>query len=90
VLALAFGELYAEVAITSAWQDNAASLGVSRALGYAPNGESRLARGAVVDVLTHLMLKRDAWVASGLGADVEVEGFHACRHLFGLGETVQQ
>src|SRR4029079_19332889 len=37
VLALAFGPLDAEVAITSAWHDNHASLGVSRALGYQPN-----------------------------------------------------
>jgi RimJ/RimL family protein N-acetyltransferase len=41
VLALAFGPLGAEYAITSAWYHNAASLGVSRSLGYKPNGESR-------------------------------------------------
>ena len=40
VLALAFGPLGAQAAITSAWHDNAASLGVSRALGYRPNGET--------------------------------------------------
>jgi len=84
VLALAFGRLEAEVAITSAWHDNAASLGVSRALGYQPNGESRLARDGGVDVLTHLMLRREAWLASGLGDDVQVEGFESCRYLFGL------
>ena len=86
VLALAFGPLEAEAAITSAWHDNHASLGVSRALGYQPNGESRMERegGCGVDVLTHLMLKRDAWLASGLGDDVEIEGFDPCRPLFGL------
>jgi RimJ/RimL family protein N-acetyltransferase len=86
VLALAFGPLAAEVAITSAWHDNHASLGVSRALGYQPNGESRMNRegGRGVDVLTHLMLKRDDWLASGLGDDVEIERFDPCRPLFGL------
>jgi RimJ/RimL family protein N-acetyltransferase len=86
VLALAFGPLEAEAAITSAWRDNEASLGVSRALGYRPNGESRMERegGLGVDVLTHLMLPRDAWEASGLGNDVEIEGFDPCRPFFGL------
>jgi RimJ/RimL family protein N-acetyltransferase len=86
VLALAFGPLEAQAAITSAWHDNHASLGVSRALGYQPNGESRMERegGPGVDVLAHLMLKRDAWLASGRGDDVEITGFDPCRPLFGL------
>ena len=79
VLALAFGPLEAEAAITSAWHDNHASLGVSRALGYQPNGESRMARegGSGVDVLTHLLLKREAWLTSGLGDDVADRGLRA-------------
>jgi RimJ/RimL family protein N-acetyltransferase len=86
VLGLAFGPLGAQAAITSAWQDNDASLGVSRSLGYLPNGESRMVRegDAGVDTLVHLMLKRDAWVSRGSGRDVEVEGFDPCRPLFGL------
>lgn len=84
VLALAFGPLGAEAAITSAWHDNHASLGVSRAVGYLPNGESYLARDGGADVLVHLMLKRDAWLASGLADDVEISGFEPCRPLFGL------
>ena len=43
VLALAFDHLGAEAAITSAWHDNLASLGVSRSLGYRDNGVSSLA-----------------------------------------------
>ena len=39
VLALAFEGLDADAAITSAWHDNDGSLGVSRSLGYRPNGE---------------------------------------------------
>ena len=42
-------------------------------------------RAAVgVDVLHHLMLKREAWLASGRGDDVEIEGFDPCRPFFGL------
>ncbi len=84
VLALSFDALGAERAITSAWHDNGASLGVSRALGYAPNGESRHVRGDRVDRMVHLALSREAWVASGLGSGVGIEGFEACRPLFGL------
>jgi len=85
VLALAFGPLGAEVAITSAWQDNHASLGVSRSLGYQPNGESRMDRGGNgVDVLSHLLLKRDAWLASRQAEGVEIDGFDPCRPFFGL------
>ncbi len=84
VLALAFEALGAERAITSAWHDNAASLGVSRALGYAPNGESRHVHGERVDRMVHLALSREAWVAQGLGDGVDIEGFEASRPLFGL------
>lgn len=44
VLALAFDGLGAEVAETSAWADNAASIGVSHSLGYEPNGMRRHVR----------------------------------------------
>ena len=84
VLALAFGPLEAEAAITSAWHDNHASLGVSRALGYRPNGESLHSHPGRVDVMKHMRLLRADWLASGLGADVEIAGFGLCRPLFGL------
>ena len=84
VLALAFGPLAAEAAITSAWHDNHASLGVSRALGYRPNGESLHAHPGRVDVLTHMRLLRADWLASGAGDQVEITGFDPCRPLFGL------
>jgi len=84
VLALAFGPLAAEAAITSAWHDNHASLGVSRAVGYRPNGESLHAHPGRVDVLVHLRLLRAHWLASGIGDQVGITGFDACRPLFGL------
>lgn len=84
VLALAFGPMRAQAAITSAWHDNHASLGVSRALGYQPNGESLHAHPGRVDTLLHLRLKRADWLASGTGADIQISGFDPCRPLFGL------
>ena len=84
VLALAFGPLRARWAITSAWVDNHASLGVSRALGYRDNGLSLLAYQGRVGTQAHLRLDRRDWRASGLGRDVVIEGFDACRPWFGV------
>jgi len=84
VLALAFGPLQAQAAITSAWHDNHASLGVSRALGYRPNGESLHARDGRADVMVHMRLTGADWLASGGGDDIQISGFEACRFLFGL------
>lgn len=92
VLALAFGPLQAQAAVTAAWHDNQASLGVSRALGYRPNGEWLQERefpeaGSAApraDVMVHLRMLREDWVASGQGADFEIAGFSACHPLFGL------
>ena len=86
VLSLAFDHLGALAAITSAWHDNHASLGVSRSLGYRPNGETFLAREGTddgVDTLVHLRLTRDDWVAGGGGAGITVEGVDAMRPWFG-------
>lgn len=82
VLALAFGAMQAQAAITSAWHDNHASLGVSRALGYQPNGESRHADRGRVDRMLHLRLLSTDWQH---GHGVVIEGFEPCRPLFGLG-----
>ena len=81
VLGLAFGHLGAVAAISSATTANAASLGVSRRIGYADNGVSRLVDtgGDVVDLL-HLRLTADRWS----GAEVAVEGLAPCLPWFGL------
>ena len=84
VLSLAFDHLGARAAITSAWHDNHASLGVSRSLGYRPNGESFLARGDEVDTLVHLRMTADDWTASGGSTGITVVGVDACRQWFGL------
>lgn len=85
VLALAFGPLAARAAITSAWHDNHASLGVSRALGYQPNGELLHVRGDTADIMTHMRLLRSDWITRDGAAGIEITGFDPCRPLFGLG-----
>jgi RimJ/RimL family protein N-acetyltransferase len=84
VLTLAFGPLEAVRAVTSAWHDNHASLGVSRALGYVDNGEVLHRRGDGVDVMVHLRLSREAWLARSDRPPVDIVGFEPCRPLFGL------
>lgn len=84
VLTLAFGLMRAEAAITGAWHDNHASLGVSRSLGYLPNGELLHRRKERVDVMVHMRLVRSDWLANGRGHHVRISGFEACRPLFGL------
>jgi RimJ/RimL family protein N-acetyltransferase len=84
VLALAFGPLGAVRAISSAWHDNHASLGVSRSLGYLPNGEVLHRHGDRVDVMVHLRLTREDWLARTDRPPVEIAGFEPCRPLFGL------
>jgi RimJ/RimL family protein N-acetyltransferase len=87
VLALAFGPLGAEYAITSAWHDNHASLGVSRSLGYVDNGLVRHRREGypnAVDDMVHLRLTREAWLDSALADGVDVDFPDACGPYFGL------
>ena len=94
VLTLAFEHLSAEHAITSAWHDNAASLGVSRSLGYTDNGIERHRRddgsGTRADDMVHLRMTRAQWDTSGASGDsggsngINVEGFDPCRPFFGL------
>ena len=82
VLALAFGPLGAEVAITSAWHDNHASLAVSRALGYRDNGESSQNRPSLgIDRMLHLRLPRADWRDDG---SVTIENIEPCLPYFGI------
>jgi RimJ/RimL family protein N-acetyltransferase len=86
-LALSFGPLGAQCAVTSAWHDNHASLAVSRRLGYEPNGETIHRGGDRVDTMVHLRLRLERWLESGLGDRVRVEGAEPCRPYFGLGSA---
>lgn len=84
VLAVAFGPLAADAAITSAWADNGASLSVSRALGYVENGVTAHRRDDAAGVMVHMRLTRASWVASGRGNSVQISGFEVCLPYFDL------
>lgn len=85
VLALAFGPLGARFAISSAWMDNSASLGVSRALGYADNGVTAHRRDDGAGEMAHMRLTHERWLASGWANRVDVAGVADCTAFFGLG-----
>ncbi|MGB8652080.1 MAG: GNAT family protein [Mycobacteriales bacterium] len=80
VLELAFSHLGAQHAMTEAWEDNASSLGVSRALGYQDNGIDLVRRGDRVGRMQRLLLPAEAWRAP---FPVEVSGLTACLPLLG-------
>jgi RimJ/RimL family protein N-acetyltransferase len=80
LLALAFDHLGAEWAVSEVFPDNLGSQGVSRKLGYRPDGISRDVRGTEVLVSDRLRLGRADWRPR---ADVVVEGLRP--ELFGSG-----
>lgn len=82
VLHLAFAGLGALEARSGAFSDNAASLAVSRQLGYRPDGHSVHARRGQRAIERRLVLTHADWKASGRPA-VTVEGLEPCRELFG-------
>ncbi len=82
VLALAFGPLRAEAAISSAVIDNAPSLGVSRALGYRETHRSVLEHSG--ETLQHVRLTREAWEASDGASRVVIDGTASALPLFGI------
>lgn len=78
----AFAGLGVLEAHSGAWHDNAASLAVSRRLGYRDNGvELRLRRG-VPNRHIKLRLTRDDWERHRRD-DIEIVGLDACRGMFG-------
>jgi len=83
VLYLAFECLGAEYATSGAYENNPASLAVSRKLGYVDDGiERHLVRGKPA-VLRRLRLDRAAWQAQP-SPPVRIEGLAACLSCFGL------
>lgn len=89
VLSLAFEHLGAVRAISGAWQDNAPSLGVSRALGYADNGVDLMKRNpddgggpeGGVGRMQRIALERADFTPA---CPVTVTGIEPCLTLFGL------
>jgi len=83
VLELAFTGLGARYATSEAFEDNPASYGVSRKLGYADDGISRhVIRGAPL-VSRRLRLDRAAWEAART-VPVRIEGLAPCLPMLGL------
>ncbi|MEV0454076.1 GNAT family N-acetyltransferase [Catellatospora methionotrophica] len=80
---LAFTHLGATELASSAFTDNAGSLGVSAKLGYAPDGIERHEDQGRLRVIHRLRLTRQAWLER-VRPEVTVEGVAPCLELFGL------
>ncbi len=83
LLTLAFDHLGARAARTEVFQDNHSSQGVSRKLGYQHDGISVDARGDEPVVSDRLRLTRERWNQQQNRPAVRVDGFAACRPMFG-------
>jgi RimJ/RimL family protein N-acetyltransferase len=86
ILHLAFDGLGARRATSAAFENNAASLAVSRALGYMENGDDMGApRGKAMRQIRFL-LTRETW-GKNRRHDIEIHGLEPCLPMFGLGPT---
>jgi RimJ/RimL family protein N-acetyltransferase len=83
VLFLAFDGLGALCATSGAYTDNAASLAVSRKLGYTDDGVERHAVRGSLAILRRLRLERASWQETGR-IPVDVHGLEPCLPLFGV------
>jgi len=83
VLHLAFAGLGARHARSGAFDDNAASHGVSRALGYEPAGRRLVVRRGQASWMTDLRISRERWERARRD-DIEIDGLAACLPLLGL------
>jgi RimJ/RimL family protein N-acetyltransferase len=83
VLHFAFAGLGAEVAYSEAFADNAASVGVSRAVGYEPNGDLVRDRKGEAALAVHFKMTRARWEARRRD-DIVIEHLEPCLDLFGL------
>lgn len=82
VLELAFTGLGVAEAVSEAWTDNPASLGVSRKLGYHPDGASREIVRDQLAIHHRLRLTRAAW-ESHRTIPVKIDGLTPCLPMFG-------
>lgn len=86
ILGFAFDGLGALVAETEAFLDNAASAGVSRALGYEENGRGGLAPQGERRETQRFRMTVEGW-RSRPRPPISIEGLDACRELFGASRT---
>jgi RimJ/RimL family protein N-acetyltransferase len=83
VLHLAFAGLGAVRAESGAFHDNAASLGVSRRLGYVDNGHHIKLRRGEPDRLNDLVLTRADWESHRFAGEISISGLEPCLPLLG-------
>ncbi len=81
VLHLAFAGLGADRADTEAFEDNPASLAVTRSLGYVPNGEGLHVRRDLPVRCLRFTLPRERW-ERGRRGDITIEGLEPAMDLF--------
>lgn len=86
IIHLAFAGLGAQVLYTSSFADNEASLGVTKSLGYAPNGSRWVDREGEAVLQLHFQLARDVWEQRRRN-DIQIVGLDSCRELFGVPPT---
>lgn len=82
VLDLAFAGLAAIIARSGAFADNAASLAVSRAMGYVIDGEDLTLRRGTASRHLRLRLERDEWQRRRRD-DIVIEGLEPCLPILG-------
>jgi len=82
VLAFAFDGLGAQIALTEALLDNAASNGVSRSLGYEENGRGTLAPEGVARGTQRFRMTVERWRARPR-PPIEIQGLDPCLAMFG-------
>ena len=81
VLHLAFAGLGAEEALSGAFEDNAASLATSRAVGYEENGEARGRRRDGSGRTVRFRMGCGAWELRRRN-DIEIIGLAGCLEMF--------
>lgn len=84
VLELGFVGLEASLATSGARLENAASLGVSRKLGYRDNGQVPVMMGDQPTTEQLLALTREDWLAHRPDIDIDITGLEPCLDMFGL------
>lgn len=83
ILHLAFAGLAAREATSEAFPDNDASNGVSRSLGYEPNGTNWATRRGNPAIMRRWRLTRERWEHTRRD-DLQIAGLEACKPVLGL------
>jgi len=83
-LHLGFEGLGAEFATTGAWHDNGPSLGVTRSLGYRPQGSRRAVRRGEATEMLRFSMSRADWQGRLRREDIVIDGLAPALPLLGL------